>query len=300
MFINPYESLSINGSLWLKSNFHTHAGTGAETCGENEIRPVLDMYKQAGYDLLAISNHDLFTNMSGYENDYNIILLNSFEYTAEPHMLCINTDKAYLGDHQSAIDKTIESSGFVILCHPNWQKQGYWPLGSIKKLCGYSGIEIYNAVIKRLQGSALATDIWDDLLSSGILVWGFANDDFHKWFDLARAWINISTKSKNQTDILDAIEKGAFVASTGLMLDTYEFDGSSLLLSVSLPRMIKKENYRYTFIGKDGAILSDQYSEHGRYQLNGDELYIRVRVAADDGSLLFTQPLYKQDSFSRP
>lgn len=300
MYIDPYQLIKESGAVWLKSNFHTHAGTGAGTCGENIIGTVLEMYKLAGYDVLAISNHDLLTDMAGYEKDFDIILFNSFEYSAEPHMLCINVDEAYLDEHQSVVDKTKNASGFVILCHPNWQRQGYWPLESIKKLSGYSGIEIYNSVIKRLQGSALATDTWDALLSSGILAWGFANDDFHKWFDLSRAWITILSKSRDRSDILDSIEKGSFVASTGLMLDKYVFDGSSLSLSASLPKMVQKENFRYTFIGKDGEILSEQYSEEGKYELSGDELYVRVRVAADDGSLLFTQPLYKQDAFRRP
>jgi len=52
-------------------------------------------------------------------------------------------------------------------------------------LKGYTGIEIFDSVIYRLNGSGLATDAWDFLLSQGKLVWKFGDDDFHRWYDLA-------------------------------------------------------------------------------------------------------------------
>ena len=44
----------------------------------------------------------------------------------------------------------------------------------LESLEGYLGIEIFNGVIFRLEGSGLADDVWDNVLSKGRLIWGFA------------------------------------------------------------------------------------------------------------------------------
>ena len=58
MYINPYGDMTNGKGIWLKVNFHIHAGTGGDTCGAYEIDDVVKMYKKAGYDVLTISNHD--------------------------------------------------------------------------------------------------------------------------------------------------------------------------------------------------------------------------------------------------
>ena len=38
MYVNPYDNLS--GGRGIRTNFHTHAGTGAGTCGRNPVHTV--------------------------------------------------------------------------------------------------------------------------------------------------------------------------------------------------------------------------------------------------------------------
>jgi len=51
MYHNPYENL--NNGRWLKTNFHTHAGTGEGTCGKYPIDFVLDLYRGLNYYSVA-------------------------------------------------------------------------------------------------------------------------------------------------------------------------------------------------------------------------------------------------------
>lgn len=299
MYINPYEQVSKGKGLWLRANFHTHAGTGKGTCGANPIEDVLAAYSEGGYEVLTISNHDLYSDVHHFESKYNMVLLDGYEYSAEPHMLCIDTTKVESGKHQQAIDSCTGQGGFVILCHPNWQHKEYWSWKDIDALKGYTGIEIMNTVIFRLSGSGLATDTWDYLLSQGKQVWGFANDDFHRWFDMAKCWNMIYAPTKTHGDVKSAILNGSFYTSTGLILNEFTFDGDTLhIAAASLKNYIK--NYQYIFIGKHGQILKKQEGECAQYKFSGDELYVRVQVISEHGAMLWTQPIYKAECFYKP
>jgi hypothetical protein len=305
MFINPYGEKPNFGDQWFKANFHTHAGTGKDTCGAYEIDDVVSLYKEAGYGILAITNHDVFTDTAEYESRHDIIMINSFEHSVDPatslttafrHMVCIGVESVNKGIHQEVINEGNRQGGFTILCHPNWIHKENWPSAEVDALKGYAGIEIYNGVIPRLSGCALAEDMWDYLLSQGKIVWGFANDDFHRWFDLARGWNVIHAPSKNQEDIIASIKGGKFYTSTGLILKEFALENNRLTVQVTT-KDTYIENYNYTFIGKDGHILAEQTGETGVYDLGGDELYVRVKAGNEYGAMLWSQPIYRKDLF---
>lgn len=299
MYINPYDtSFNVKG-VWLKSNFHTHAGTGRDTCGAYEIDDVVTLYKEAGYSVLTISNHDIFSDVSYYQMKNGITILNGYEYSQDPHMLCIGVSDVVTGTHQEAIDECLKQGGFAILCHPNWQRKEYWPWEAVDALHGYTGIEIYNGVIFRLDGTGLATDTWDYLLSQGKLAWGFGSDDFHRWYDLARAWNVIYSQSNKHEHVKASVRSGSFYVSTGLILTEFAFNGGKIKITAVAKDTYIKE-YKYIFIGKNGQVLDEQYGEHGEYQLKGNEPYVRVQIISEHGAMLWTQPVYKNELFQRP
>ena len=82
----------------------------------------------------------------------------------------------------------MRSGGMAILCHPNWVREDLWSPDAHGRAALYAGIEIYNHVINRLPGRALATDDWDAMLSRGHLIWGYANQDAHRPDDFGHAW----------------------------------------------------------------------------------------------------------------
>jgi hypothetical protein len=287
MFTNTYQSTV----KWVKANFHTHAGTGPNTCGAYEIDDVLALYREAGYGILTISNHDRFTDVKEYQPKHDITLINGFEYSKDKHMLCIGNTGLVSGTHQDVIDECVSQGGFVILCHPNWQEKEYWPWKDMEALNGYTGIEIYNGTVFRLKGSGLATDAWDYLLSRGKKVWGFGNDDFHRWHDFARVWNVICTPSMKEEDIKESIRKGNFYVSTGLVLQEFSRSNGLIKISARAGDTYVTENL-YRFIGVNGRVLDEQTGEYGEYRYSGDEPYIRVQVVSEHGAMLWTQPIY--------
>ena len=109
---------------WLRCNFHTHAGTGPGTCGSNGLEDVIEAYRQSKYDILCISNHDLFTRTEQLSSGMKLI--HGVEYSTHPHMLTIGVEEHWGKGHQETIDLTNKAGGYVILCHPNWMRKGYW------------------------------------------------------------------------------------------------------------------------------------------------------------------------------
>jgi len=291
MLINPYESFK-SETRPLRTNFHLHAGLE----GDIDLKKVILSYKDAEYDVLTISNQYTMTNAQALENELGITLINGFEYVDNKDILVVGVNSYFDGDQQTVIDECNRQGGFSVLAHPNFMEKRWWPQDEMNTLKGYSGVEIYNGVIFRMTGTGLATDVWDELLTEGKLVWGLANDDFHRWYDMARGWNMIYSRSNTHHDIKEAIRKGNFYASTGLWLNQFKFDGQTLTVRASA-----KDSYihrfQYRFIGQAGAVFKETFGEIGEYVLNGNERYIRVEVLSEHGAMLWTQPIYENRYF---
>jgi len=329
MYVNPYENLE--GGRWVKTNFHTHAGTGEGTCGRHPIDFVLGLYRELNYGALCISNHDLYTETSGY-SDEKTFLIPGVEYSQNEHMLTIGAKKSlHELPHQEAIDETVNSGGFVILCHPNWIRKEYWPRVKIDALSGFAGLEILNMLIYRLQGSGLAVDTWDYLLRQGKLVFGFGSDDFHIPTDAGRCYTGIYTTGGGFGAVNSAIGggfgvvnsavgdgfgavnsavgdgfgavnsavgEGRFVASTGVDLDYLNLSGGVISVKAKFPTDTYINAFMYRFITENG-VAAFSYGKTASFELGGEN-YVRVEAIAENGAMLFTQPVYKREFFHKP
>ena len=291
MLINPYNSFK-SEAISLRTNFHLHAGLE----GDIDLKEVILSYKEAEYDVLTISNQYTMTDAQSLEDELGITLINGFEYVDNKDILVVGVNNYFDGDQQAVIDKCNQQGGFSILAHPNFMKKRWWPQDEMSMLKGYSGVEIFNGVIFRMEGTGLATDVWDELLSGGKLVWGFANDDFHRWFDMTKGWNMIYANSNAHQDIKDAVRAGNFYASTGLWLNDFQFDGRTLTVRANAKDSYISQ-YRYRFIGQMGAVLMETVGEVGEYILKGHEKYIRVEVTSEHGAMLWTQPVYDSEIF---
>ena len=297
MYVNPYEKLT--DAVWRKANFHTHSGTGPNTCGKHSPEEVVGLYREAGYDLLCLSNHNEFRSFSNY-SDEQLTLIDGVEYTSDIHMLTIGIQENLISlPVQKAINRTKELGGFTILCHPNWPRKAYFSPEMMLELTGYMGIEVLNAVCFRLSGSGRATDVWDALLTAGKLVTGFANDDFHMIADGGRFFNLIACEEKMYDSMKQAICENAVCASSGLYPVYHRLENGVLQVKAALPIESYLDNYEYIFVGPNGKILDRQVGTEASYSLC-DEEYVRVEVRAEGGQLLFFQPVYKEGTLTRP
>ena len=296
MYINPYENLG--EAVWQKANFHTHSGTGPNTCGMHSPEEVVGLYREYRYGLLCISNHNSYRSFDNY-SDAQLTIIDGVEYTSNIHMLTVGVKENLISlPVQEAISRTKELGGFTIFCHPNWPDKATFSPEMMLELKDYIGLEVLNAVCFRLSGSGRATDVWDALLTAGKLATGFANDDFHAMGDGGQ-YFNLIACDRNYDSMKQAIADNAICASSGVYPVYHRLEGDTLRVKAALPIKSYLDNYEYTFIGPKGTVLSKQIGAEASYQLCGEE-YVRVEVRAEGGQIILFQPIYKEGSLTRP
>ncbi len=284
--LNPYLSRDF---VWLRGNLHTHTTVSD---GVSSPEEVIAAYEQKGYDFLAISDHDIFVPPDNYQSLTKMTLIPADEVSRHgPHILAVQISEVVPpdADRQKVIDATNAQGGFAILNHPNWQKHfNHFPQEQMEQLTGYAGIEIYNGVIERLEGSALATDRWDKLLSNGRRVWGYAHDDSHRPVDIARGWnvVQIGNGTASVPAICDALRNGRFYGSTGVTITRIEV--SDRTLSITAPNA-----QRIRFLGAWGKEFRYVDANEAEYEVTGEEGgYVRVECFGEGVQAAWTQPFY--------
>ena len=92
-------------------------------------------------------------------------------------------------------------------------------------MSAFAGMEIFNGVIRRLEGSPYATDCWDKRLSQGERMWGYAHDDSHEPGDRFLGWNMVWSADRGVDALVEALRHGRFYASTGVVIRKLESDG---------------------------------------------------------------------------
>jgi hypothetical protein len=287
---SPYDQTD---GRWLRGNMHAHTtmSDGARTPQE-----LVNGYVRRGYDWLCITDHDMVTPPPESIPDHFLVITGN-EITANgPHILHVGTDTALepLPDRALVIENVAQAKGICVLNHPNWEKNfAHWPQDKMEAMPGkFHGIEIYNGVCHRLEGTPLATDRWDQLLSKGIPIWGYGNDDTHIDQDFGNAWNRVSCDRLDRESILKGLAEGRFYVSTGVEFSTLQTSGSSIRI-----------------VSRNGSLcipVMDWGIELGRFPGRAWEFdleklaggsrptYLRFEVHGDGAAMAWTQPLYMQ------
>ncbi len=231
---NPYEGILWDKIIQHKANLHTHT-----TASDGKYHPhqIVDRYRQLGYTILAITDHDyqnLNKNRITYPWERFSEMLNSkgetglYEnrFPGKMGMLAIGGNElsehhhigSYLCDFEGS--KEVEHSlkaitdrnGIAIIFHPGRYRRSYpleWYLDLFKKFQVLAGIEVYN------QGNRYPEDrtMWDTVLIKLMPerpVWGFSNDDAHTSAHIGRNWNIFLIQKLSETDFREAMKKGKF------------------------------------------------------------------------------------------
>ncbi|MFB6135807.1 MAG: CehA/McbA family metallohydrolase [Halobacteriaceae archaeon] len=289
---SPYTG---EGTEWLRGNLHTHTTVSD---GDHPPGDVLAAYEERGYDFLAVSDHDVFVDPDDYRDETDLALVPAVEVTADgPHLLHLGADAAVDPDpdRQAVLDDVADRDGVAVLAHPNWQS-GYdhYPQSLLEGLSGYHGVEIYNGVIERHPGAALATDRWDRLLAAGRTVWGFGNDDAHADRDFERAWTVVHADERSPGAVLDALRAGRFHVSTGVAVDSIAVDDGAVTVETrDADRLRLLSDLGRVQREVEGPSATFRVPEDLRY--GGDHSYVRVECLGRGGGAAWTQPAFLDD-----
>jgi hypothetical protein len=177
----------------------------------------------------------------------------------------------------------------AFLSHPEGPNKGYWTADAAAALPNLTGLEIFNghygATGWRQRGAGWEyTALWDEMLTRGVRLWGFANDDFHDPQDTALSADHVLASSRTPEAIISALKAGAFYASSDLRLNAvHEYKGHIVVMS--------DVECRGRFIGPGGRLLSERVAPIHEYMVS-DEAYVRFE-AEHNGRKLWLQPFFK-------
>ena len=284
---HPYASL--NGGRWLMGNLHTHT---TSSDGQREHQAVIDDYADRGHGFLMISDHDVYTSLEEIErfDDRGMILIPGNEISANgPHMLHVGAAGLVEphADRQQVIDEVGQKGGIAIFNHPNWFADfNHCPQELLEGCQRYAGLEIYNGVISRLEGSPYATNRWDMLLSRSRRIWGFANDDCHlAQGDVGLGWNVAYVQDETPGGVVEALRLGRFYASTGVEIISIEVDGEKIT--------VETENAWRIVALREGAKRFAQVDAPSiEVEIPRDSKYVRFECWGCGEAFAWTQPFF--------
>lgn len=271
---------------WYRGNLHTHT---TESDGDSSPADVVRWYGEHGYDFLVITDHNKVTAV----HDDKLLVIPGEEVTDRSakkplHVNAIGISKVVTPQHGDSIPATLQhdvdavrdAGGIAEINHPNFG----WAFGAdeMRQVNGFTLLEIASGhPLVNMQGGGgvdSAEAMWDALLRSGKHVYAVAVDDAHHFHcdsnvkDYAppgKAWIVVRAEKLDQAAILDAIRRGDFYASTGVTLDSIDYDGKELHVKIH----------------------EDGYSKY-RTTIIRDANYLRARVDDSNGHSAWTQPVF--------
>ena len=297
-------------SHWYKGNLHTHT---INSDGDSPPYDVMAWYKRNGYQFLAITDHNTFTDPALVDtNDAdNFLVIGAEEVTNEKtvHLNAIGIAKVIPPQRGSTVTEILQASidviraqgGVPLINHPNFRwaftASEMLPLKGTLLLEIASGLTASNHAG---DGRTPASEqMWDQLLSTGMRVFAVAVDDAHNFrqeFAIdrpspGRGWVVVRAPALTRDNIVAGLASGQFYASSGVNIRDVRATGTSLSVEVQTTANDPK-HYRVVFVGKEGRVLAVSNENPATYQVSGGEGYVRARIEDSGGFKAWTQPMF--------
>jgi hypothetical protein len=281
------------GGVWVRGNIHGHSKEHSG-CASVPLEAGIARYLSAGSQFLAVTDHDHVTDLSLYRSRYpETVFLEGFEYSSSENVLFVGESVPPL--HELPIAEALRRADglLTVICHPRPSRsRRYWTAEMILALRPAPlGIEVFNGHYSRHHKvfedvNPLYTESWDELLSAGSRVWGFANDDFHDSDDFGKAYNMVNVHALTASSLMEAMKAGRFYATTGLLLDRVGVEAGRIEVHLA-------ENAKGRFVGPGGRVLAEGEGRSFAYRTAG-EPYVRFEAEGKAGRRIFLQPFFKQ------
>lgn len=297
---------------WYKGNTHTHT---LNSDGDSHPDDVAKWYKQRGYAFLVLTDHNVLTSVEALNAlhglDERFLVIRGEEVTdrfgdknihvnalAPSRLIAPQGGTSVLDALQRDVRAIRAADAVPHLNHPNFG----WSVTAdeIRQVEGLSLFEVFNGhpMVNNVGGGGVPglEEAWDQILSSGKLIYGLATDDAHHFTRPedptasrpGQGWIVVRADTLTPRAILDAVERGEFYSSTGVELRDYRATAAEITLEIR-PTAFSK--YRVRFTGRNGRLLSEVTTNPATYRITGDEGYVRATVLESNGAKAWTQPV---------
>jgi hypothetical protein len=199
----------------------------------------------------------------------------------------------------AAVEAEAKKCGRPVLVHLNHPNFGWGVTpDDIANVLGERFFEVYNGhrgVRNYGDKDHISTEqIWDYVLLlrlgrlGGPPLFAFATDDAHNYqrdqavANPGRGWVMVRASSFDANALTEAMLRGDFYSTSGVVLDEIEATKESLTVKIAAEAGVK---YVTRFIGSKeggapGVVLQETPGEAATYRFAGDELYVRATVVS--------------------
>ena len=201
---------------------------------------------------------------------------------------------------QANIDAVLDPGGIACINHPCWERA--FNHDEILKTRGASMMEIFKGTLGSnnypvpIPDLYNPTEIWDNVLTAGVPLFGVASDDSHHYHDFApekenpgRGWVMVEAEALDSEAVVEAMALGNFHSSTGLYLDHLKSTPDEIVIEFRSQRHLIMMTQ---FIGKDGFVYQETVGDRASYRPTGDEGYVCAAIRSSDGTQVWTQPVF--------
>lgn len=251
---NPYAAVDWSRSRQHRANLHTHS---RNSDGLHSPARVIDLYREASYAILAISDHNHVTwPWTEYNRDpekLGMLAVQANEISDTHHIgsyFCdydINgrTYRPIIGaigqprldiSEEEVFEGIGEKDGLAVFFHPGrYDYPAQWYVEFYQRFDHVVGLEVVNQRDRYPQDRAL----WDTILSAMMPqrpVWGFSNDDFHRMRDFGHAYNVFPLAEFSEHALRTAMENGSFYFSNGAaapVIDEVIVDNEAGMITVA-------------------------------------------------------------------
>ncbi|MCC6943376.1 MAG: CehA/McbA family metallohydrolase [Thermomicrobiales bacterium] len=222
-----------DSGVWLRCALHAHT---TESDGWLSPSMLRRYHAQAGYDVLAITDHDRFTPEP--EGNDQLLLIGGTEISliapksgGPLHLLGlgveqmpdVTTNKSTLAE---AADAVRAAGGASFVAHPVWSGLLTDEVAGIERT---DGVEVFNSSCDVEQGRAYGDTHWDLWLSQGLRLGGIAADDLHlPGYEAFRSWTMVFARERSRQAVVDALREGSFYATMGPRFEAIELHDDRL------------------------------------------------------------------------
>jgi hypothetical protein len=307
-FYNSYQD--IDSTAWKKGNFQVQSKVwwGITDGRNNSSEAIHTVYKQLGYDIIAISDYMKINKSGSEEENYIPVYEHGFGFR-KIHQVCIGAGKVnwldypfYQSRHhkQHIINILKENSKVVALAHPDLLT-GY-TREDMRYLTNYDLIEVLNQC-------SFSINHWDAALTAGHLAYIVANDDAHDIFnpkEVGMVCTFINSTSLRGDDVIDALIKGKAYGVDVFMeegsdlakkaedhkklpvVNAVEMKDDTLFVSVSEP------SHNITFFGPNRTNKKIEYgTKTAFYKFSPDDAFIRAEITFLNTTRYYLNPVIR-------
>jgi hypothetical protein len=288
----------INGDIRYKVGLHVHT---TNSDGRATPEESAKLYKEAGYDMIAFTDHWHFGKggsveginvMSGAEYNiggreaangvYHIVALGC---ETEPNLQ--KTDCA-----QTIVDEINRCGGMAVLAHPAWSLNNAYDAAKIK---GFGATEIYNTVSgKHFSSRPYSGDFVDTSAVIGVAYNLLATDDAHYYDnDMCYSATYVKAKSADPKDILEALKAGDFYCGAGPQVFLTQ-EGN--ICRVRCSESVDVRAYSNIVFARGRRYSGEPVTEF-TFELTPDDRFVRAEVTDANGNVGYTSVLEIDRSF---